>query len=137
MSSKAPAVTLSDTEWKAKLTDQQFRILRKKDTEHPGTGEYNKHYESGTYTCAGCGQELYESVIARRSLHGILSVFSSTSKFNSGCGWPAFSTSLGTSVRRDIDEDGHREEILCANCDGHLGSCSSMNTDVDRAFVLL
>ena len=46
---------------------------------------------------------------------------SSTSKFNSGCGWPAFSSSINTSVRRQKDEDGHREEILCANCDGHLG----------------
>jgi peptide-methionine (R)-S-oxide reductase len=51
---------LSDAEWKAKLTDEQFRILRKKDTEHPGTGEYNKHFEAGTYKCAGCGQDLYE-----------------------------------------------------------------------------
>ena len=60
MSNKAPAVNLSDAEWKAKLTDEQFRILRKKDTEYPGTGEYNKFYEPGTYTCAGCGQNLYE-----------------------------------------------------------------------------
>lgn len=60
MSNKAPAVNLSDAEWKAKLTDEQFRILRKKDTEYPGTGEYNKLYEPGTYTCAGCGQKLYE-----------------------------------------------------------------------------
>lgn len=46
---------------------------------------------------------------------------SSSSKFDSHCGWPAFSSSLGTSVRRQIDTDGYREEILCANCDGHLG----------------
>jgi peptide methionine sulfoxide reductase MsrB len=46
---------------------------------------------------------------------------SSSSKFDSHCGWPAFSSSVGTSVRRQIDVDGYREEILCANCDGHLG----------------
>jgi peptide-methionine (R)-S-oxide reductase len=55
-----PTVNLSDAEWKAKLTDEQYRILRKKETEHPGKGEYNKHFESGTYRCAGCGEELYE-----------------------------------------------------------------------------
>jgi len=102
---KSSAVNLSDGEWKSKLTDEQYRILRQKETEHPGTGEYNKHFETGTYKCAGCGQELYDS----------------SSKFDSHCGWPAFSSSVGTSVRRQIDEDGYREEILCANCDGHLG----------------
>jgi len=55
-----PSVNLSDAEWKAKLTDEQYRILRKKETEHPGKGEYNKHFEPGTYRCAGCGEELYE-----------------------------------------------------------------------------
>ena len=58
-----PAVKLSDEEWKAKLTDEQYRILRQKDTEYPGKGEYNKHFETGVYKCAGCGQELYESVL--------------------------------------------------------------------------
>jgi len=57
---KSPAVNLTDAEWKAKLTDEQYRILRQKETEYPGTGEYNKHFETGIYKCAGCGQELYE-----------------------------------------------------------------------------
>lgn len=57
---KTPPVNLSDGEWKAKLTDEEYRILRQKDTEYPGTGKYNKHYEEGVYKCAGCGQELYE-----------------------------------------------------------------------------
>jgi peptide-methionine (R)-S-oxide reductase len=57
---KQPAVQLSDAEWKAKLTDEQYRILRQKETEYPGTGEYDKHFETGVYKCAGCGQELYE-----------------------------------------------------------------------------
>ncbi|CAF4741571.1 unnamed protein product, partial [Rotaria sp. Silwood2] len=102
---KPPAVNLSDAEWKKKLTNKQYRILRQKDTEYPGTGEYNKYFETGIYKCAGCGQELYDS----------------SSKFDSHCGWPAFSSSIGTSVRHQIDVDGYREEILCANCDGHLG----------------
>jgi peptide-methionine (R)-S-oxide reductase len=57
---KSPSVNLSDAEWKAKLNDEQFRILRKKETEYPGTGEYDKHFETGVYKCAGCGQNLYE-----------------------------------------------------------------------------
>lgn len=55
-----PRLNLPDGEWKKKLTNKQYRILRLKDTEYPGTGEYNKHYEPGIYKCAGCGQELYE-----------------------------------------------------------------------------
>jgi peptide-methionine (R)-S-oxide reductase len=53
-------VDLSDAEWKAKLNDKQYRILRHKDTEFPGTGEYNKHFETGVYKCAGCENDLYE-----------------------------------------------------------------------------
>ena len=51
---------LSDKEWKNKLTNEQYRILRQKDTEYPGTGKYNKHFEKGIYKCAGCEKELYE-----------------------------------------------------------------------------
>ncbi|CAF0848733.1 unnamed protein product [Adineta steineri] len=102
---KLPAVNLTDAEWKKKLTNEQYRILRQKDTEYPGTGEYNKHFQTGIYKCAGCEQELYDS----------------SSKFDSHCGWPAFSSSIGTAVRRQMDTDGHRNEILCAKCDGHLG----------------
>ncbi|CAF3102017.1 unnamed protein product [Rotaria socialis] len=100
-----PSVNLSDDEWKKKLTDEEYRILRRKDTEYPGTGKYDKHFEPGTYECAGCGQKLYDS----------------SSKFDSHCGWPAFSSSLAGSVKRHKDEDGYRIEILCHACDGHLG----------------
>lgn len=51
---------LSDAEWKKRLTNNQYRILRLKDTEYPGTGEYNKHYENGIYKCVGCGEALYQ-----------------------------------------------------------------------------
>jgi peptide-methionine (R)-S-oxide reductase len=54
------SVNLSDAEWKKKLTNEQYRILRQKDTEYPGTGKYNKHFEIGIYKCVGCGEELYE-----------------------------------------------------------------------------
>ena len=53
-------VQLSDAEWKQRLNEKQYRILRHKDTEFPGTGEYNKHFETGVYKCAGCGTDLYE-----------------------------------------------------------------------------
>jgi len=56
----APAVNLTDTEWKAKLTSEQYRVLREKGTEDPYKGEYNEHKEMGIYQCAGCGQALYE-----------------------------------------------------------------------------
>ena len=64
----------SESEWRAILSPEQFRILREKGTESPGTGEYDKHKELGTYSCAGCGTPLYTS----------------STKFSSGCGWPAF-----------------------------------------------
>lgn len=51
---------LSDAEWKKRLTNEQYRILRQKDTEYPGTGIYNKHFQKGIYQCAGCGNNLYE-----------------------------------------------------------------------------
>ena len=64
----------SESEWRAILSPEQFRILRQKGTESPGTGEYEHHKEQGVYSCAGCGTPLYKS----------------TTKFSSGCGWPAF-----------------------------------------------
>ena len=53
-------MNLPDAEWKKKLTEEQYRVLRRKGTEYPNTGEYNKHSEKGVYKCAGCGQDLYE-----------------------------------------------------------------------------
>ena len=57
---KLPSMKLSNAEWKKKLTDQQYRILRLKETEYPGTGEYNKANQTGIYRCAACGEELYQ-----------------------------------------------------------------------------
>ncbi|RKO90013.1 Mss4-like protein [Blyttiomyces helicus] len=67
-------VQKSDEEWRAVLSPAQFKVIRQKGTEAPGTGEYNKHKEEGVYTCAACDAPLYKS----------------TTKFDSGCGWPAF-----------------------------------------------
>ncbi|KAH6789875.1 methionine sulfoxide reductase B 2 [Perilla frutescens var. frutescens] len=99
------SVQKSEEEWRAVLSPEQFRILRQKGTEFPGTGEYDKFYEEGIYQCAGCGTPLYKS----------------TTKFNSGCGWPAFYEGLPGAINRTPDPDGRRIEITCAACGGHLG----------------
>ncbi|XP_073048051.1 peptide methionine sulfoxide reductase B5-like [Primulina eburnea] len=98
-------VQKSEEEWRAILSPEQFRILREKGTEYPGTGIYDKFYEEGVYQCAGCGTALYKS----------------TTKFNSGCGWPAFFEGLPGAINRYPDPDGRRVEITCAACGGHLG----------------
>ncbi|XP_010242540.1 PREDICTED: peptide methionine sulfoxide reductase B5-like [Nelumbo nucifera] len=99
------SVQKSEEEWQAILTPEQFRILRQKGTEYPGTGEYDKFFGEGIYNCAGCGTPLYRS----------------TTKFNSGCGWPAFYEGLPGAINRTPDPDGRRTEITCAACGGHLG----------------
>ncbi|KAK9183801.1 hypothetical protein WN943_024146 [Citrus x changshan-huyou] len=72
---------------------------------YPGTGEYDKHFEEGIYNCSACGTPLYKS----------------TTKFNSGCGWPAFYEGLPGAINCSPDPDGLRIEITCAACGGHLG----------------
>ena len=98
---------LTEEEWKKKLTPEEFHILREKGTERPFTGEYDKFYKDGTYKCAGCGTEL----------------FTSSSKYNSGCGWPAFYEAMPEKIQESADNSFgmKRVEITCENCGGHLG----------------
>jgi len=99
-------VQKTEGEWQAQLSEEQFRILRKKGTEMPGSGEFNKHYPTaGVYTCGGCKAPLYKA----------------NHKFDSGCGWPAFWDAVPDAVGQKTDRDGMRTEIVCNNCGGHLG----------------
>ncbi|KAG4971606.1 hypothetical protein JHK85_038027 [Glycine max] len=81
----AGSLRKSEEEWRAVLSPEQFRILRQKGTEFPGTGEYDKFFDEGVYNCAGCGTPLYRSL----------------TKFNSGCGWPAFYEGIPGAINRN------------------------------------
>lgn len=89
-----------------KLTNEEKRIIEDKGTERPYTGEYDDFYPpDGTFVCRKCNAPL----------------FSAKTKFDAGCGWPAFDNNYPDAVKRLTDEDGFRIEIQCANCGGHLG----------------
>ena len=99
---------LQEDEWKEKLTEEQYRILRLKGTERPFTGKYWDNKKKGIYYCAGCGTPLFDS----------------SSKFNSECGWPSFSAPLQDSkIKEETDRSFNmkRTEVLCQKCGGHLG----------------
>jgi len=98
----------TDNEWRERLTREQYKILREKGTERAFSGEYDKFYEPGMYKCAGCGAEL----------------FGSDTKFDSGSGWPSFYAPADeAAVATDADNSYGmtRVEVMCAECDGHLG----------------
>lgn len=97
-----------DSDWKEKLTPEQYHIMREGGTEAAFTGKYWNNHESGNYMCAACGAEL----------------FSSDTKFDSGSGWPSF-TDVASQDKVILQDDNafgmHRIEAICANCGGHLG----------------
>ncbi len=95
-------------DWKASLSEEQYRILRQKNTERAFSGEYLNNKQPGIYKCAGCGNPL----------------FSSENKFDSGSGWPSFYDSIDdTHIDKVIDKTWGmiRTEVECASCGGHLG----------------
>ena len=88
-----------------KLTREEEAVIVNKGTEMPFTGEYDQHWEEGTYVCKRCGAPLYRS----------------KDKFDARCGWPSFDDEIKGAVKRVPDDDGMRTEIECANCGAHLG----------------
>ncbi|WP_449474420.1 peptide-methionine (R)-S-oxide reductase MsrB [Sphingobium chungangianum] len=99
--------TLTDAEWRKRLSPLAYNVLRKQATEHPFTSPLNKEHRAGTFKCAGCDQAL----------------FSSKTKFDSGTGWPSFWAPLprATGTSRDMSLLYPRIEVHCARCGGHLG----------------
>lgn len=101
-------VEKTEQEWKAQLSELEYQVLRKAGTERAFTGKYYEHEEEGIYSCKACGHEL----------------FSSSNKYHSGCGWPSFWGELETANIVQRADYGHgmvRVELLCANCESHLG----------------
>jgi len=98
----------SDEEWKELLSPDQFKILRLKRTEPPGTGKFLYNKEEGVYVCGACRAPLFKS----------------NAKFDSGCGWPSFFEPISEDAIIEQKDTSHgmlRTETICAKCGGHLG----------------
>ena len=101
-------VEKTDAQWREELTPEQYQVLRKAGTERAFTGKYVDNHADGTYTCAGCGAELFDS----------------QTKFESGSGWPSFTepkVAEAVEVKRDVSHGMVRTEVVCRACGGHLG----------------
>ena len=104
----APKVKKTDEEWRQELTPEQFAVCRQQATERPFTGKYWNNHDPGTYRCVACGAEL----------------FSGSTKFDSGSGWPSFTQPMaqtGVATTEDKSHFMRRTEVKCADCDSHLG----------------
>jgi len=106
-SSMDEKIVKTEAEWKEILTPEQYYILRQKGTDMPGNGGYTKHFEKGTYHCAACDAQLFES----------------GTKYESHCGWPSFDDAIDGAVEYSLDKSHGmiRTEITCTKCGGHLG----------------
>jgi peptide-methionine (R)-S-oxide reductase len=104
---KDPGKSRTESEWQEELAPEAFAVMRKHGTERAGTSPLNKEYRAGRYRCAGCGLALFES----------------STKFDSGSGWPSFFAALPQSVAMTTDRSlgMARTEVHCARCGGHLG----------------
>jgi peptide-methionine (R)-S-oxide reductase len=101
-------LNLSETEWRKRLTPEQFHVLRQAGTERAFSGHYNDNKADGIYRCAGCQLELFDSI----------------DKYDSGSGWPSFTQPVApdhVSEHADVSHGMRRVEVRCARCDGHLG----------------
>ena len=98
---------LTETEWQARLGDDEYRVLRREATERPFTSELDREHRSGVFLCAGCGAELFRS----------------DAKFDSGTGWPSFFEPVAGAVdtKRDFKLIVPRTEYHCSRCGGHQG----------------
>lgn len=101
-------INLSESEWRRKLTPEQFHVLREAGTERAFSGRYNNNKADGVYRCAGCQLELFDSA----------------DKYDSGSGWPSFTRPIAADRVVEHADESHgmrRVEVRCARCDGHLG----------------
>jgi peptide-methionine (R)-S-oxide reductase len=106
-SSMDEKIIKTESEWREILTPEQYYILRQKGTDRPGDGGYTNHFEKGTYHCAACDAQLFES----------------GTKYESHCGWPSFDDAIDGAVEYKMDRSHGmiRTEIICSRCGGHLG----------------